>query len=249
MPRRHNPREPRLRHLSGSRRDAAADGQERRTGAPTRRPCRGIAPTRRSPGPAPASLRALDCCPTESREPSPARTALSDFVDEEVAGLTRRTSKLGVSWDLARHGLIKTALFPALAYGVAVAETGRHLSLLAAIACVSMATASNREFYGGPRRRRSRTPVPLGDSPNPWATRATSQPRRGGVRLVQAYLASFLGAEAITRCPSSTCHQRPHRTPCSPCPPRPHRGVPGPSILRRSLRASAARRSYPTRSH
>jgi phosphatidylglycerophosphate synthase len=120
---------------------------------------------------------------------------LFDFVDGEVARLTRRTSKLGLYWDLVGHGLIKTALFPAIAYGLGGGETAHVFWLLATMACVSMATANNLEFYA----------ARAGLAAGPPAPPSTTAPVRGPLARLRnyaglafhssgLYLASFLGA-------------------------------------------------------
>jgi phosphatidylglycerophosphate synthase len=120
---------------------------------------------------------------------------LFDFVDGEVARLTRRTSKLGFYWDLVGHGLIKTSLFPAIAYGLAVGEAERYLWLLAALACVSMATANNLEFYAA-RAGVSAAPLPPSSTTVPTRRRIALLRNHAGLAFHSSglYLASLLGA-------------------------------------------------------
>ncbi|MGH9450310.1 MAG: CDP-alcohol phosphatidyltransferase family protein, partial [Terriglobia bacterium] len=63
---------------------------------------------------------------------------LLDFVDGEVARLTNRTSQLGYLLDLAGHGVIKTALFLAIGYGVFASTQRYEMLVLAFLACVGV---------------------------------------------------------------------------------------------------------------
>lgn len=61
-----------------------------------------------------------------------------DFVDGEVARLTSRTSKLGALLDLTGHGVIKTALFLAIGYGVFASTHRAAILILAILACAGV---------------------------------------------------------------------------------------------------------------
>ncbi|MGH9471237.1 MAG: CDP-alcohol phosphatidyltransferase family protein [Terriglobales bacterium] len=63
---------------------------------------------------------------------------LFDYVDGEVARLQGRTSSLGVLLDLAGHGVIKSALFLAIGYGVFSWTHSSALLILAFLACVGV---------------------------------------------------------------------------------------------------------------
>ena len=72
---------------------------------------------------------------------------LLDFVDGEVARLTRRSSTVGTFLDLMGHGLIKTAL-PLAAGASAFVQTGSRFMLLAgAIGAVTIGVGDSLRFH------------------------------------------------------------------------------------------------------
>ncbi len=72
---------------------------------------------------------------------------LLDFVDGEVARLTKRSSPVGMFLDLMGHGLIKTAL-PLAAGASAFAQTGSRFMLLAgAVGAVTIGVGDALRFH------------------------------------------------------------------------------------------------------
>ena len=82
---------------------------------------------------------------------------LLDFVDGEVARITRRSSTVGGFLDLMGHGLIKTAL--PLAAGASVfAQTGsRFMFLAGAVGAVTIGVGDSLRFYAACTSGRLRT--------------------------------------------------------------------------------------------
>ncbi|MGH9396992.1 MAG: CDP-alcohol phosphatidyltransferase family protein [Terriglobia bacterium] len=80
---------------------------------------------------------------------------LFDFVDGEVARLTNRTSQLGYLLDLAGHGIIKTALFLAIGYGLFASTHRYEMLMLAFLACVGVSNGQMVPFYVGEAFRRT----------------------------------------------------------------------------------------------
>jgi len=82
---------------------------------------------------------------------------LLDFVDGEVARITRRSSTVGGFLDLMGHGLIKTAL-PLAAGASAFAQTGERFMLLAgAVGAVTIGVGDSLRFYAACTSGRLRT--------------------------------------------------------------------------------------------